>query len=189
SIVLIVSRYKCHLFTDLIGIKWAPVLDLSMTTFIDFVIAASLCYLLAQSHTGFSSTDTLLTKLMVCSIHAGCLTSICSLAALTASALMPDNLIYVAIYFAITKLYINSFLALMNARYYLRPKDTVPIHIPEFRTYHPSLHSGRKSKTGDLQASQMNAFKHPQDEKLHPTHSMQTVMVSNFICVMNYMLY
>ncbi|OJA16588.1 hypothetical protein AZE42_12907 [Rhizopogon vesiculosus] len=50
----------------------------------------------------------------------------------------------------------------------------------EFRTYHPSPHSGKESKAGDLQASQMNVFKQPHDEELHPTHFMQTVIVSSY---------
>ncbi|OJA16020.1 hypothetical protein AZE42_12883 [Rhizopogon vesiculosus] len=65
----------------------------------------------------------------------------------------------------------------MNARYYLRPNDIAPIDIPEFRTYHPSLHSGKESKGGDFQASQMNVLKHRHDEELHPTHSLQTVVL------------
>ncbi|OJA19038.1 hypothetical protein AZE42_11238 [Rhizopogon vesiculosus] len=56
----------------------------------------------------------------------------------------------------------------MNARYYLRPKDTAPIHIPEFGTYHPSLHSDKKTKTGDLQASQMNTVMSQQTSSFSP---------------------
>lgn len=62
------SRYRCHVFSDLIGIEWATFLSLGTFAFIDFVIASSLCYLLATSHTGFlryvivylSGTDSLI---------------------------------------------------------------------------------------------------------------------------------
>ena len=87
-----VSRYQCHVFTDLVGIEWAIYLSLGEITFNDSVIASSLCYLLATSRTGFSrqvavsliqiqhpltqvlSTDSLLTKLMAYIINTGLLT-------------------------------------------------------------------------------------------------------------------
>ncbi|KAG0692035.1 hypothetical protein DFH29DRAFT_972828 [Suillus ampliporus] len=50
-------------------------------TFVHLVNASSLCYLLATSRTGFSSTDSLLTKLMAYTINTGCLTSVFSMAA------------------------------------------------------------------------------------------------------------
>ncbi|KAG0696392.1 hypothetical protein DFH29DRAFT_951374, partial [Suillus ampliporus] len=44
------------------------------TTVLDIVIALSLCYLLATSRTGFSSTDSLIIRLMGYIINTGCLT-------------------------------------------------------------------------------------------------------------------
>ncbi|OAX34046.1 hypothetical protein K503DRAFT_474472 [Rhizopogon vinicolor AM-OR11-026] len=165
AITVTYEVYKSHLFSDLARIEWSTLMYLSTVTFVDFVIASSLCYLLATSRTGFSSTDTFLTKLMVYTINTGCLTSICSMVALTTCAVMPNNLIYVALEFLVTKLYVNSFLALMNARYYLRPNDTEHVNISEFRAHRPSLHTSSDSKTEDLQESRMNVFKHPQDDE------------------------
>ncbi|KAG1879085.1 hypothetical protein F4604DRAFT_1752822 [Suillus subluteus] len=56
-------------------------MTLGSITFADVIVASSLCYLLAISRTGFSSTDSLITKLMVYIINTGCLTSICSMVA------------------------------------------------------------------------------------------------------------
>lgn len=50
----IASRYQCHVFSDLVKIEWATFMALGTITFVDFVIASSLCYLLATSRTGFS---------------------------------------------------------------------------------------------------------------------------------------
>jgi len=47
-------RYQCHEFTDLLKFEWAAYMALSTIAFVDVVIAASLCYLLANSRTGFS---------------------------------------------------------------------------------------------------------------------------------------
>ncbi|KAJ8584257.1 hypothetical protein M405DRAFT_827083 [Rhizopogon salebrosus TDB-379] len=164
AIVVTVEVYRSRLFTDLVGIEWSTLMYLSVITFIDFVIASSLCYFLATSRTGFSSTDSFITKLMVYTINTGCLTSMCSMVALITCAVMPNNFIYVAVEFLVTKLYVNSFLALMNARYYLQPNPTEHVVISEFRAHRPSLHSSEQKAEG-LQASQMNMFKPHHDEE------------------------
>jgi hypothetical protein len=48
------NRYNCHVFTDLFKIEWATLMTLGTMAFVDFVVAASLSYLLATSRTGFS---------------------------------------------------------------------------------------------------------------------------------------
>ncbi|KAG2363852.1 hypothetical protein BDR07DRAFT_1608529 [Suillus spraguei] len=54
AIALIWAVYQCHVFSDLIEIEWATFMALGTITFVDFIIASSLCYLLATSRTGFS---------------------------------------------------------------------------------------------------------------------------------------
>ncbi|KAG1861781.1 hypothetical protein DFJ58DRAFT_657271 [Suillus subalutaceus] len=107
--VLIVSRYQCHVFSDLVKIQWATFLTLGTITFADVVVASSLCYLLAISRTGFSSTDSLITKLMVYIINTGCLTSICSMTAVITCAVMPTNFIFLAIEFLLAKCMAKTF--------------------------------------------------------------------------------
>ncbi|OAX40816.1 hypothetical protein K503DRAFT_864334 [Rhizopogon vinicolor AM-OR11-026] len=169
--------YRSHLFTDLARIEWSTLMYLSTVTFIDFVIASSLCYLLATSRTGFSSTDSFLTKLMVYTINTGCLTSVCSMVAFITCAVMPNNLIYVAVEFLVTKLYVNSFLALMNARYYLQPNDTEHIDVSELRVHRPSLHSSGESGAENLPGSRMNMFKYPHDEELQAVMPQRPITV------------
>ncbi|KAG2028248.1 hypothetical protein BDR03DRAFT_114059, partial [Suillus americanus] len=113
---LIWAVYQCHVFSDLVKIEWATFMALGTITFVDFVIASSLCYLLATSRTGFSSTDSIITKLMAYIINTGCLTSMCSLSAMITCAVMPHNFIFLGVEFLVAKLYVNSFLALLNAR-------------------------------------------------------------------------
>ncbi|KIK42757.1 hypothetical protein CY34DRAFT_62470, partial [Suillus luteus UH-Slu-Lm8-n1] len=108
----IASRYQCHVFSDLVKIEWATFMALGTITFVDFVIASSLCYLLATSRTGFSSTDSIITKLMAYIINTGCLTSVCSLSAMITCAVMPHNFIFLGVEFLVAKLYVNSFFAL-----------------------------------------------------------------------------
>jgi len=53
-------------------------------------------------------------------INTGVLTSFCSLTALALYAKYPDNLIFLAVEFPMTKLYVNAFLAMFNARRHLQ---------------------------------------------------------------------
>ncbi|KAG2053468.1 hypothetical protein BDR06DRAFT_956527 [Suillus hirtellus] len=121
GIALIWALYQCHMFSDLIKIEWAIFMSLGTIAFVDFVIASSLCYLLAISRTGFSNTDSMITMLMAYIINTGCLTSMCSLSVIITCAVMPYNFIFIGIDFLVAKLYVNSFLALLNARYFLEP--------------------------------------------------------------------
>ncbi|KAG0698133.1 hypothetical protein DFH29DRAFT_113285 [Suillus ampliporus] len=173
AIVTAWSVYQCHVFTDFVGIEWSTFMALGTTTFLDLIIASSLCYLLATSLTGHSRTDSFLTKLMTYIVNTGCLTSMFSMTAIITCAVMPRNFIYLSIEFLVAKLYVNSFLALLNARYYLQVgADTVgssEFHI-RHDVYRSELHMSA-SQDGELQTSQKNLLKYPGDEVVHPTRS------------------
>ncbi|OAX33665.1 hypothetical protein K503DRAFT_748458 [Rhizopogon vinicolor AM-OR11-026] len=178
GMVLIWAIYRCHVFSDLIGIQWATYMTLSTVAFIDFIIASSLCYILATSRTGFSSTDSLLTNLMAYTINTGCLTSIFSMAGIIMCAVMPKNFIFLGIEFLMVKLYVNSYLALLNARYYLQPNNSDTIQSSEHHihhgVYHQELHSNM-SQDRNFQSSRTNIFKHPDEDSLHATRYVQAV--------------
>ncbi|EGN99101.1 hypothetical protein SERLA73DRAFT_181917, partial [Serpula lacrymans var. lacrymans S7.3] len=116
SIFLCYIIFQCHLYSDLRTVKWEPITVLSVLASNDFLLAASMCYLLALSRTGFSKTDTTIKRIVVYVCSSGCLTSLCSLAAIIACAVMPNNAISPAIEFLLSKLYVNSFIALLNSR-------------------------------------------------------------------------
>ncbi|OAX40514.1 hypothetical protein K503DRAFT_768518 [Rhizopogon vinicolor AM-OR11-026] len=180
DIAMLWAIYRCYVLSDIAGVMWVTYTTLGTGTFIDFVIASSLCYFLATSRTGFSSTDSLLTKLMVYTINTGCLTSVCSIAGIITCAVMPQTFIFLGIEFLIAKLYINSFLALLNARHYLQTRpDTVDlsnyhvyrgIYRPELRVNVP--------QDENLKTSRKNVFnsKHLDEEELRPTRPALAVM-------------
>ncbi|KAJ8590749.1 hypothetical protein M405DRAFT_861089 [Rhizopogon salebrosus TDB-379] len=173
AIVLIWATYQRYVFTDLIGVEWATYMASGMITFVDFVMASSLCCLLTTSHTGFSSTDSFLTKLMAYTINTGCLTSsnyysetpTVSLSNSSQAegnqqcAVMPENFIFVGIQFMASSLYVNSYFALLNARYYLQAKEPEINDISDFRAHRPSLHSWQ-SEAENLQESGKDVLKH-----------------------------
>ncbi|KAG2038247.1 hypothetical protein BDR03DRAFT_895658 [Suillus americanus] len=117
--VLAWAVFKSQLFSDLSKIRWPIYLSLSAMTLIDFLIASSLCYLLISAKTGFTKTDITLRTLVRDIINTGCLTSACSMACIITDAAMPGNFVFLGVEFLLSKLYVNSYMALLNARHYL----------------------------------------------------------------------
>ncbi|KAG1740212.1 uncharacterized protein EDB91DRAFT_364498 [Suillus paluster] len=178
AIVLLCAVFKCHYFSDLENIRWTLYLSLTTVTLVDFLVASSLCYLLAISKTGFTKTDMTLRTLTRDIINTGCLTSMCSMACIITDAVMPDNFIYLGIEFLLSKLYVNSYMALLNARYDLGFNESA--YTPQSRpphVYHPKLQvnisQDRSSRTSEADKFQ---FSHRARE--HPTYYPPAVVRS-----------
>ncbi|KAG1840177.1 hypothetical protein DFJ58DRAFT_94450, partial [Suillus subalutaceus] len=172
SIPLILAQYRSHVFQDIVATEWASYLTLGSATFNDILIASSLCYLLATSRTGFSSTDSLVTKLVSYTISTGCLTSVCSIIAVITCAVMPNNFIFLSIAFLVTKLYVNSFMALLNAKYYLQA-NTGSVGSSEFRVRHDVYRPELRINTSQDDKPQTDVS---DDVVLHPARPIQAVM-------------
>ncbi|KAG2355650.1 hypothetical protein BDR07DRAFT_1340623 [Suillus spraguei] len=160
AIVLIWALYQSQTFSDWIKFEWATYLALATITFADIVIASTLCYLLAISRIGSSSTNSLITNLMAYIINTGCLTSVCSMAAVITCAVMPTNFVFLAIEFLLAKVYVNSFLALLNARHYgqinMDTNSSYQFH-NHHGAYRAELHI-RALENQELQASRRDRF-------------------------------
>ncbi|KAH7918843.1 hypothetical protein BV22DRAFT_895355 [Leucogyrophana mollusca] len=124
AVTLIWAVYQCHVFTDLSGIQWSVYVTLGAMASMDVLIASSMCYLLSTAHTGFSRTDSFLTKLMTYVLNTGLLTSLCSLTVVITCAVMPGNFVYLGVDFVCVKLYVNAYVALLNAPHYLQNGST-----------------------------------------------------------------
>ncbi|KAI9465029.1 hypothetical protein BJY52DRAFT_1184071 [Lactarius psammicola] len=84
----------------------------------DLLSAAAMCWSLYRRKTG---TDTIIMTLMVYSINSGLLTG----AAMTISFVVsPSSLIWLAILWVMSKCYVNSLLAMLNSRDYIRERST-----------------------------------------------------------------
>ncbi|KAG2088747.1 uncharacterized protein F5147DRAFT_726600 [Suillus discolor] len=165
-----------HATADLVKMEWAIYVYLGPAAFVDILIASSLYYLLATSRTGFPRTDLFISKLMVYIINTGCLTSMCSMAAIITCAVISKNFVFEAVEFLMFKLYVNSFIVLMNAGYYAQP-NVDAMHSCEcsvrYDIYRPRLRVGMSQD--EEQASQKSMFNRP-DEVLHITRPVQAVM-------------
>ncbi|KIK35741.1 hypothetical protein CY34DRAFT_560540 [Suillus luteus UH-Slu-Lm8-n1] len=173
SIPVVWVEYQCRVFQNMIAIEWTAYLTLSSMAFADILIASSLCYLLATSRTGFSSTGSFITKLMGYIVSTGCLTSACSMIAVITCAVMPNNFIFVSLEFIVTKLYVNSFMALMNARYYVQT-DAASVGLPKLQVRHDVYRPKLRTNTSQDDKLQEDMS---DDAVLHTTRPIQTVMV------------
>jgi len=97
----------------------------------DAMVALSLCYLLHKSRTGFGRTESVINVLMAYVVNTGLLTAVTSSVSLILFATQQNNLIYVAVYLQLSKLYVNAYLAMLNGRGSLRERsnELVSLHV------------------------------------------------------------
>ncbi|KAK0200230.1 hypothetical protein DFS33DRAFT_1387438 [Desarmillaria ectypa] len=86
----------------------------------DMCITISLIYLLQRSKSGFRRTDAMMNQLILFSLNSGLLTSICAITSLVLVLVYPNNFLYITFYILLGRLYTNSFLATLNARFKIR---------------------------------------------------------------------
>ncbi|KIP12265.1 hypothetical protein PHLGIDRAFT_328316 [Phlebiopsis gigantea 11061_1 CR5-6] len=70
----------------------------------------------------------MINTLLIYIVNTGLLTSIVAVAAVVTSIVMPNNFIFVSIYFVISELYSNSMLTSLNARQRLRKHSVASSH-------------------------------------------------------------
>ncbi|TCD65580.1 hypothetical protein EIP91_002464 [Steccherinum ochraceum] len=93
---------------------------LALATAVDIMIAAALIWFLNKNRTGFSAMDTVIDSITLYTVESGLLTSVITVISLIFWLTMSHNLVFLALHFAISKLYANAFLATLNARKALR---------------------------------------------------------------------
>jgi hypothetical protein len=124
GIALAVLACNAKTFNELSRWSWAIYSSFALSTSIDIVLAGSMVFFLKKSDTGFSGTHSVMAILIRYILSSGLITSACSMAALIAYITMPHNLVFLGIEFLLTKLYVNSFLAMLNARKGMRSRST-----------------------------------------------------------------
>ncbi|EMD32316.1 hypothetical protein CERSUDRAFT_58868, partial [Gelatoporia subvermispora B] len=112
-------------------------LSLGSSVIVDILLACSLTILLRRCHTGFSRTDSVIQILVIYSVNSGVLTSLCATICFVCFVTMQSNFIFLAVYFVLPKLLLNSLLATLNAGYMLRKAGntnvglvTIPLSTP-----------------------------------------------------------
>lgn len=134
GIIITVKAFRIHSFPELKKISPLMYLTFAVGTSSDLSLALALCYLLNRSRTGFRKTDSLIKVLMFYTVNTGMIVALDASLGMIMYIVMPNNLIFLGFYLLMSKLYLNSYLAALNARGDLRDKrdDTsVSIHISQ----------------------------------------------------------
>ncbi|KAF7303645.1 hypothetical protein MIND_00593800 [Mycena indigotica] len=175
GITITAKAFGITSYLQLAGLSNLMYLNFAAGTGSDIAVALALCYLLHKSRTGFKRTDSLIRVLMAYTINTGLLVALDATAGMFTYAFMPNNFIFLGCYLLLSKLYLNSYLAILNARNGLGLRGTasdgpvsVDIHLSQisgvrWRTatsatsgygYNPESHpesSGTALGTDDLQ--------------------------------------
>ncbi|KAF7416269.1 hypothetical protein PC9H_002534 [Pleurotus ostreatus] len=90
----------------------------------DIIATIAMCKLLSNSRTGINSTRNLLKSLVRFVVHRGVLVTLIQTLLLITFYAMPSNLAWLAFHVNVTKLYANTFFAMLNARERLKERYT-----------------------------------------------------------------
>ncbi|EKM74781.1 hypothetical protein AGABI1DRAFT_132898 [Agaricus bisporus var. burnettii JB137-S8] len=123
GIVLAYQTYTVDTFAEIGRISWIINSAFATATGIDFVITAAMFYYLWKSRIVASRLDSRISTVMQYTLSSGLLTSACSLSALFCYILLPNTFVFLGLEFILTKLYVLSFLSLLNARQHLPATD------------------------------------------------------------------
>jgi len=87
----------------------------------DILATTAMCIFLTSSRTGIPETNALLTKLTRFIIHRGALVTLFQTSLLISFYAAPKNIYWAPIHLNVTKLYANTFFAMLNGREHLKP--------------------------------------------------------------------
>jgi len=195
-LLLVLGRVVCGLVTTvelsrnpnfpLFMARWKPVftLGLAFSSVADVIITFGMCFYLQESRQGLGTMDKVIGSIIVYTVNNGALTCVSTIVSMICFLTMPHNLIFMALHFAISKMYANSLLATLNTRQTLRGrtvqfKETIkrplPVLLPSAfsSTRTPLAPDGaiNYAEAEDFKASQFTYA--PQDAESSSTRAMQ----------------
>ncbi|PIL22636.1 hypothetical protein GSI_15327 [Ganoderma sinense ZZ0214-1] len=119
-----IRGFRLKSLQDLGTMKPVGMLSLGIGVATDVVIAFSLCFFLRNLRTGHRQDDSMVNSLILYALSTGAVTAAISLTTLILYNFMPDNFIFMACYFVLSKMYAISFLAALNTRRVSRGRGT-----------------------------------------------------------------
>ncbi|KAF7329440.1 hypothetical protein MKEN_00206100 [Mycena kentingensis (nom. inval.)] len=122
GIILSYVTYTVDHIGDVASISWEIYICFTASTTIDISLSAAMCFYLRKSqvacgaHGRVTALNSRISMLMQYTLSCGVLTSLCGIACLLSFVVAPDTLVFLAMSFILTRLYTNSFMAMLNAR-------------------------------------------------------------------------
>ncbi|KAF7368780.1 hypothetical protein MVEN_00203100 [Mycena venus] len=136
GLIITAKAFTLKSFVGLDGLTTLMYLDFAAGTSSDLSVALALCYLLHRSRTGFERTDSLIGVLIVYTVNTGLLVALDATAGMVSFIFMHNNFIFLGFYLLLSKLYLNSYLAILNVRKGLREKldESKSIHLSRMQS-------------------------------------------------------
>ncbi|KAF8154736.1 hypothetical protein B0H34DRAFT_799487 [Crassisporium funariophilum] len=133
GIVITVKAFGIASYLELNTLSSLLYTTFALGTGSDLSLAVALCWLLRQQRTGFRRTDSLIKVLMMYTVNTGMIVAIDAALGMIMYIVMPNNFIFLGFYLLLSKLYVNAYLATLNARENLRERkdDMVSIHLSQ----------------------------------------------------------
>jgi len=110
-------------FSRFHSLTWIICVGMTSDALVDILIAAAMCWTLYRKRTGFARTDTIITTLMAYSINSGLLTSLLAVAMIISFVASQTSMIWLSIFWVMSKCYVNSLLATLNSRDFVRDRS------------------------------------------------------------------
>ncbi|KAH9080234.1 hypothetical protein EDB83DRAFT_2670563 [Lactarius deliciosus] len=123
GLYLTAREFAFKRFSSAHAFVWPTYVALGSIAIGDGLVAGSMCWSLYRRRTGFAKTDSIILTLMAYSINSGLLTGVLGLATTISFLAIPTSLVWVVFSWAGTKCYVNSFLAMLNGRDYVRDRS------------------------------------------------------------------
>ncbi|KAH9476043.1 hypothetical protein JR316_0011612 [Psilocybe cubensis] len=127
-------EFKIETFPELEKIAPLMYLTFGVGTGSDLSLALALSWLLYSSRTGFRRTDSLIKVLTLYTVNTGMIVAIDASLGLILYIIMPNNFIFLGFYLLLSKLYVNAYLATLNAREALRQNDLTSMNMTSLPT-------------------------------------------------------
>jgi hypothetical protein len=140
----------------------------------DVMIAAVLYYLLAVNESEYEKTRSMIKRIMIFTLSTNTITSLCALVILITAAVIPDKPIFLGFFFVKSRLYVNSLMASLNFRPYLKgtrggvrtlDQESAGINVSLHRsrpqgseTLHRRQHDMELDDAADSKVSHLNAL-------------------------------
>jgi NAD/NADP transhydrogenase beta subunit len=184
GILLAVRTWQLGKFTELPAMAWITYSSFGSAAVVDSILAAATVYYLRRARGEFETTNSRIAKLVFWTLSTGVITSVCSLAALVAYALFPHKLYFLAIEFLLTKLYMNSLLAMLNARKSIREGSEISINQTR------SNHSNAPTSPSSPRSRPLSVLPSPMSVKgeylMQPIPMVHTLQVNDSAISVNY---
>jgi len=150
---------------------WIIGIPIGMVGAQDIMIAGLMCWALYRKKTGIASTDSMIMTLMAYTINSGLLTSLIGLSMTIAYIRSRESLISMAIFFTMGKFYVNSVLAMLNSRDYVRDRSGPDnsdnsVNLTSFQIAPPSdaLESKSRQTDGSIMVQRSTASNYALDK-------------------------